>query len=103
MTLQFKTPATAPAPKPANLDWKTLDPATLPEDLRKLYDAWREADAIAKAAKKLFTDECREAIVAPAGTSFVLGFLYGKLSYAFAPLKTTKAQANAVDFRTLLK
>lgn len=101
--LQFKAPATAPAPKFDNLKWETLNVDSLPEDLRKLYEEWRTASEHAKTLKARFTDECREAVIAPEGKQFVLGYLYGKLSFAFAPIKTSKAQANAISFASLMK
>lgn len=103
MNLQFKAPATSPAPKSDNLDWKTLDVDSLPADLRKLYDAWRDLSDQAKAAKAAFTDEMREAVVAPEGKQFVLGYLYGKLSFAFAPIKAKAKPANVTDFAALAR
>lgn len=102
MTIQFKS-ATSPAPKSDNLDWKPLDINSLPGDLKAHYEAWREADELAKSLKKDFTDAFRDAVVAPDNTQAVLGFLYGKLSYAFAPNKAKKADAKLVNFAALLK
>lgn len=102
MTLQFKS-ATAPAPKSDNLKWETLDTDTLPAALKAKYEAWREAADFAKGLKGEFTKAMQAEVAAPDGTSFVLGYIYGKLSYAFAPIKTAKAKGKLVDFASLAR
>lgn len=96
MTLAFNATATEPT-------WANLDPDSLPPAIRKLYDAYKAQYAEAAAARKAFETAFRAAVVAPAGTEAVLGYRFGKLSYAFLPAKTTKARANLVAFSALAR
>ena len=94
---------TTDAPKSSQSDWKALDPESLPTDIRKLYDAYKDQQAIAKRCKAAFENAMRAAVVAPTGKTLYFGYLYGKLSYAFLDDKPTKAKASVVNFASLAK
>lgn len=98
MTLAFNATADV-----APLGWANLDPASLPPAIRKLYDAYKAQYAEASAARKAFEDAFKSAVQSPAGCAPVLGYRFGKLSYAFAPIKTAKATANLVSFSDLTR
>jgi len=87
----------------SKLDWANIDPASLPSALAKQYEAYRTAYAHAKAAREAFEQSFRAAVVAPAGKQAVLGYRFGKLSYAFAPLKAPASKANLVAFASLTR
>lgn len=97
MTLAFNATADD------TLVWENLNPASLPPAIAKQYEAYRAAYANAKAAREAFEATMRAAVVAPAGKSLVMGYRFGKLSYAFAPVKATKASASLVDFAKLAR
>jgi hypothetical protein len=96
MTLAFNATATEPT-------WSNLDPDTLPPAIRKQYDACKAAYALASDARKAFEATFRAAVVVPAGHEAVLGYRFGKLSYAFLPAKASKSKANLVAFASLTR
>lgn len=76
----------APAPSaPASPVWDNIDPATLPEDLAKLYYAYQKAQSIATEARRLFESETNEAFDAGPGNRLAFGYKFGKLSVAIVP------------------
>jgi hypothetical protein len=86
-----------------DLTWQNIDPASLPAPLAKLYASYRAEYERAKQAREAFEQAFRSAIVAPSGTEAVLGYRFGKLSFAFAPLKVRAAARNLVDFAKLAR
>lgn len=96
MTLAFNAASAEPV-------WANLDPDTLPPAMRKLYDAYKAQYTLASEARKAFEASFRSAVIAPAGTEAVLGYRFGKLSYAFVPAKASKAKANLVAFAALTR
>ncbi len=90
LPMKARTPAPATPSAPT---WDNIDPASLPEDLRKLYQAYQTAAAAASAASKLFETECNEAFDAGLGNRLAFGYKFGKLSVAIVPdaPRTTRA------------
>jgi hypothetical protein len=100
MTLAFKSDAAVDTSK---LGWSNLDPMSLPPGVRKLYDAYKAQYAAASEARKAFEAAFKSAVDAPAGHEVVLGYRFGKLSYAFAPARVSKASANLVSFSAIAR
>lgn len=84
-----------------DLTWQNIDPASLPTPLAKLYASYRAEYDRAKQAREAFEQAFRSAIVAPSGTEAVLGYRFGKLSFAFAPIKAKASAKNLVSFSAL--
>ena len=70
------------SPEPTKPAWDNIDPATLPEDLQKLYYAYLKAQATASDARKLFESECNEAFDVGPGNRLAFGYKFGRLSAA---------------------
>ena len=85
-----------PAPK-AELEWTQLDPSTLSPDLRKAYDAYRDAARHANALRETFERAMTVAIDPPEGEKVVFGYRFGKLSLAIAPADKPRKPSAAVS------
>ena len=75
----------APAPAPSAPVWDSIDPASLPEDLARLYYAYQQAQSAATTARKLFESETNEAFDSGPGNRLAFGYKFGKLSVAIVP------------------
>ena len=73
--------AAKPAPK-TELEWTQLDPASLSPDLRKAYDAYKEAARHAESLRKTFEASMTNAIDPLDTEKVVFGYRFGKLSLA---------------------
>lgn len=78
----LKPRAAVPAAAPT---WDNIDPATLPEDLARLYYAYQKAQSVATEARKLFESEANEAFDCGPGNKLAFGYKFGKLSVALVP------------------
>jgi hypothetical protein len=101
--LQFKTENSAAKADADKLAWQTLDVSTLPADMQHAYAAYREAFQTAKQYREAFEALFSAGVVAPTGERAVLGYRFGKLSYAFAPIKERSASSKLVNFATLTR
>lgn len=79
-----RTPAPAKA-APAEPVWISIDPATMPEDLQRLYFAYRKAYDLAESARKLWEEEANEAFDVGADNCLKFGYKFGRLSAAICP------------------
>ena len=93
--------AAAPAPVAAPT-WNNIDPASLPEDLAKLYYAYQKAAAVASTARKLFESECNEAFDCGPGNRLAFGYKFGKLSVALVP-DAPRASTSAKSLTAIAK
>jgi len=91
------------------LDWLQFDTDTLPANLMKALDAYREAEATAAALKRDFhhafvTEATKSGLGAPSGTEIILSFKFGNVSMAYKPIaaKTTSSKPT-VGFNTPTK
>ena len=62
--------------------WIEIDPATLPESVRKDYEAYKEEYRLAKIAREAFEEGLRAQANVPEGKKLVFGYNFGKLSVA---------------------
>lgn len=62
--------------------WIEIDPATLPEGVRKDYEAYKEEYRLAKIARETFEEALRAQANVPEGKKLVFGYNFGKLSVA---------------------
>ena len=67
---------------PADPTWQNIDPASLPEDLRLHYDAYKAAQDAASKARVLFESECNLAFDVGSGNRLAFGYKFGRLSVA---------------------
>ena len=86
----------APAPK-TELEWTQLDPASLSPELRKAYDAYREAARSANALREAFERQMTAAIDPLDTEKVVFGYRFGKLSLAIAPADRPRKPSAAVS------
>jgi hypothetical protein len=75
----------APESKPSAVVWTNLDVASMPEDLQRLYFAYRQAFDVAEKARKLFEEETNEAYDVGATNKLAFGYRFGKLSVGIVP------------------
>lgn len=68
----------------SELNWLTIDIATLTTDQRKAWDAYKAQYAAMKAAREEFEHLIAKAANPPAGKRVVFGYNFGKLSVALA-------------------
>jgi hypothetical protein len=101
--LQFKTENAAAKADADKLAWQTLDVSTLPIEMQRAYAAYRDAFTTAKQYREVFESLFAAGVVAPQGERAILGYRFGKLSYAFAPIKERSASAKLVNFATLAR
>jgi hypothetical protein len=81
---------------PSSPSWDNVDPQSLPEDLQRLYYAYRKAADAASEARKLFEAECNEAFDTGPGNRLAFGYKFGRLSVAIvrnAPRSSSSAKA----------
>ena len=88
--------AAKPAPK-AELEWTQLDPSSLSPDLRKAYDAYKEAARHAESLRKTFEASMTNAIDPLDNEKVVFGYRFGKLSLAIAPADKPRKPSAAVS------
>ena len=101
MPLPLK-PRAPVAPAPSAPTWNNIDPASLPEDLAKLYYAYQQAQSAASTARKLFESECNEAFDCGPGNRLAFGYKFGKLSVALVP-DAPRASASTNSLTDLAK
>ena len=92
--------ATKPAPA-KDLEWTQLDPSSLSPDLRKAYDAYRDAARHANTLREAFERQMTVAIDPMDNEKVVFGYRFGKLSLAIAPadkLRKPSAAISLADF-----
>ena len=88
----------AAKPAPAKeLEWTQLDPSTLSPDLRKAYDAYRDAARHANALREAFERAMTVAIDPLDNEKVVFGYRFGKLSLAIAPADKPRKPSAAVS------
>ena len=85
-----------PAPK-AELECTQLDPASLSPDLRKAYDAYKEAVRHVESLRKTFEASMTNAIDPLDTEKVVFGYRFGKLSLAIAPADKPRKPSAAVS------
>jgi len=85
-----------PAPAKA-LEWTQLDPSTLSPELRKAYDAYRDAARHANALREAFERAMTTAIDPLDTEKVVFGYRFGKLSLAIAPADKPRKPSAAVS------
>ena len=88
--------AAKPAPK-AELEWTQLDPSSLSPDLRKAYDAYRDAARHANSLREAFERAMTVAIDPLDTEKVVFGYRFGKLSLAIAPADKPRKPSAAVS------
>ena len=88
--------AAKPAPK-TELEWTQLDPSTLSPDLRKAYDAYKEAARHAESLRKTFEASMTTAIDPLDSEKVIFGYRFGKLSLAIAPADKPRKPSAAVS------
>ena len=88
--------AAKPVPK-TELEWTQLDPSSLSPELRKAYDAYRDAARHANALREAFERQMTVAIDPLDGEKVVFGYRFGKLSLAIAPADKPRKPSAAVS------
>ena len=88
--------AAKPAPK-AELEWTQIDPASLSPDLRKAYDAYKEAARHANTLREAFERAMTVAIDPLDTEKVVFGYRFSKLSLAIAPADKPRKPSAAVS------
>ena len=88
--------AAKPAPK-TELEWTQLDPSTLSPELRKAYDAYRDAARHANSLREAFERQMTVAIDPLDSEKVVFGYRFGKLSLAIAPADKPRKPSAAVS------
>jgi hypothetical protein len=66
-------------------DWRNVDPDSLTDDLQLAYEAYREANRTAQAAREAFETSFCSAVPCPRGQRLAFGYRFGKLSIAVIP------------------
>ena len=85
-------------PAPAKeLEWTQLDPSTLSPDLRKAYDAYKDAARHAESLRKTFEASMTNAIDPLDSEKVVFAYRFGKLSLAIAPADKPRKPSAAVS------
>lgn len=88
----------AAKPAPAKeLEWTQLDPSTLSPDLRKAYDAYKDAARHANTLREAFERQMTVAIDPLDSEKVVFGYRFGKLSLAIAPADKPRKPSAAVS------
>jgi len=104
--LQAVTQPAKPAPvapsEPKAIDWTQLDPDTLSPDLRKAYDAYRQAAKAAAILRTEFEARMTVAIDPLDGEKLAFGYKFGKLSLAIVPADRPKRRTAAVSLADYL-
>lgn len=73
--------------------WVELDPATLPEQAKKLYQAYKDAYKVVTQNREAFETVMQAGV--PEGSRIVFGYRFGKLSAAIVPDDRKPAKAKA--------
>lgn len=82
----------------SELNWLTIDIATLTQKQREAYDAYKKAYAQMKADREWFEETITATVDVPTGKRVVFGYMFGKLSVALADddaKRTSKAKPAA--------
>lgn len=84
-------------------DWREVSPDTLPDDIRRLYDDYKEAQRYAASQREAFETRMASVAALPSGSRLAFGYRFGKLSIAVIPddkptRQATKAPASLADF-----
>lgn len=87
----------AAKPAPKELEWTQLDPSTLSPELRKAYDAYRDAARHANTLREAFERAMTVAIDPLDTEKVVFGYRFGKLSLAIAPADKPRKPSAAVS------
>ena len=87
----------AAKPAPKELEWTQLDPSSLSPDLRKAYDAYRDAARHANTLREAFERAMTVAIDPLDSEKVVFGYRFGKLSLAIAPADKPRKPSAAVS------
>lgn len=66
----------------AGVDWNTIDPNTLNDRSRKLYEDYKAMYRQMKDARQAFEDSMAQDAGLPSGYKLVFGYNFGKLSLA---------------------
>ena len=95
----------AEAPKSPDPAWQNIDPATLPEDLARLYYAYKTALDTANKARAKFEEECNEAFDTGPGNVLMDGWIHRHRRQAYdadgawaASGKLMSGQAETLDW-----
>jgi len=101
--LQAVTKPAEPA-KPAakEIEWTQLDPDSLSLELRKAYDAYRQAAKAAAILRTTFEAHMTNAIDPLDGEKLAFGYKFGKLSLAIVPADKPKRRTAAVSLADYL-
>ena len=102
--LQAVTKPAEPA-KPATkteIEWTQLDPDSLSPDLRRAYDAYRQAAKAAAVLRTEFEARMTVAIDPLDGEKLAFGYKFGKLSLAIVPATAPKRRTAAVSLADYL-
>lgn len=67
----------------SNAQWVTIDPASLPQEQLRAYDAYKVKYREMKEAREAF--ETMMQLGVPEGSRMILGYNFGKLSAAIVP------------------
>lgn len=86
----------------SKLEWKEIDPGTLPKAAQNAYATYKADAKQARESKERFEDMLRAAVDAPAGKKLVFAHNFGKLSAALADdndkPKAGKSAGSLADF-----
>lgn len=89
----------------SELNWKNIDPDTLPENVQRAYKAMKEQYRVYAAAKAEFEDSMQSLVAntMPDGCELKFGYNFGKLSCAIGPRteRKPKAKKTAADLAAL--
>ena len=83
--------------------WTELDPATLPNSVKVMYDNYKAQYKAMKEARLGFEFEMGQFAQVPDGKRMIFGYNFGKLSVAIVdddrkPAKATPAKQSLADF-----
>ena len=87
----------AAKPAPKEIEWTQLDPDSLSADLRKAYDAYKDAARHANALREAFERAMTTAIDPLDSEKVIFGYRFGKLSLAIAPADKPRKPSAAVS------
>lgn len=94
----------AKAKRDVTLDWREVNPDTLPPQVAKAYKAYKAKYAEAKALKGVFEQEMLKVAGLPATHTLRFGYNFGKLSCAVdVATAQSSASGKAVTLSDYLK
>lgn len=70
------------AKSPTTANWQTIDPASLSVPIQKQYERYKAAYREMKVEREAFETALREQAALPTGKKLVIGYNFGKLSFA---------------------